>query len=568
MNLYFFLKFFLFKTNILFLLFIVKVILFALFEMVGIALLVTLVSILSGNNKSELIIDIFSVLEKYISLDLFNLLNLSLLTLFFYIFKSIYSIWFIKHQQNIIAKGHKDFCNGIFENYASGDSRLTRKFNSYEIIRNVNFISDKVFGEYFVSIFNLITEITVVIVLFSLFAYVDFSLSLILLVIGYIILKVLVKFVFNKSKIIGEKSVNAYGELVRIVNITIGLFKELRLLKLINIFRIDFKKSVEKYVNAKKFDNYISRLPVILIELFVVTIVVFLIIFQFDSDQKFISALPKLSLFAIGIVRLSPSINRISTNIHTIKFYTPSVMNLIFDFNFLKKANENTSNSTKTDFKKRIRFDKVTLNIFDESILKNISFTIDKGNKVLIYGESGSGKSSILNILSGLTKYNGGNVFIDGAATQKQRLELSNKISLVSQESFLIDNESIYYNICKKNKKKSQRDKKFDEIIKICDLDRFIKNITNKEHGIISENGKNISGGEKQRICIARSLYNDFDILLMDEPFSAIDKRSRNKIFKSILDKFKNKTIILVSHQKINDKFIDKFIKINNGRSI
>ena len=110
--------------------------------------------------------------------------------------------------------------------------------------------------------------------------------SLILLVIGYIILKVLVKFVFNKSKIIGEKSVNAYGELVRIVNITIGLFKELRLLKLINIFRIDFKKSVEKYVNAKKFDNYISRLPVILIELFVVTIVVFLIIFQFDFDQK------------------------------------------------------------------------------------------------------------------------------------------------------------------------------------------------------------------------------------------------------------------------------------------
>ena len=70
--------------------------------------------------------------------------------------------------------------------------------------------------------------------------------------------------------------------------------------------------------------------------------------------------------------------------------------------------------------------------------------------------ESGSGKSSILNILSGFTKYNDGNVFIDGAATQKQRLELSNKISLVSQESFLIDNESIYYNICKK-KKKSQK---------------------------------------------------------------------------------------------------------------
>ena len=564
MSLYYFLKFFLFKRNIIFFLFVTKVIFFALFEMIGIFLLVTLITILSGNHNSQFVEKFFIIVENITSLDLSNITNLSLITLSFYLFKAVYSIYFIRYQQTKIANAHRSFCNKIFENYASGDNRLTRKFKSYELIRNINFVSDKVFGEYCVSIFNLITEATVVAVLFTTFVLIDFKLAIGLLIIGYLIIKILTKLIFSKSEIIGQKSLNAYGELIHIVNITIGLFKELRLLKLLNIFKKNFNNTVTKYVEAKKYDNYISRIPVVVIELFVVTVIVFLIIFQLNGEQKFVEAIPKLSLFAIGIARLTPSINRISTNLHTIKFYTPSVMSLMFDYHFLNKANQDNVFVKKVKFKKLITFKNVDLAVFGEVVLNKINFTIKKGEKVLIYGASGSGKTSIINILSGFSPYDGGCILID-EKIQKHKIELINPISLVSQENNLINNETIYYNVTKKNKKKSFKDKKFNEITKICDLEKFINYTTNKEHNIISENAKNISGGEKQRICIARSLYSDFDILLMDEPFSSIDKLSSDKIFKKILTKFKTKTIVIVSHQNVNEKFIDKIIKVKKN---
>ena len=197
----------------------------------------------------------------------------------------------------------------------------------------------------------------------------------------------------------------------------------------------------------------------------------------------------------------------------------------------------------------------------NKNILKNISLEIEQNEKVLIIGSSGSGKSTILKLLKKYYKVNRNQIFIDD-------IDINDYLKKTLDESicYISQNESLYTDTLYNNIDlyRSISKEKIYEIAKICELD-FIDDKLGYNM-LIEENGFNLSGGQRQRLILSRSLLNDFNILLIDEATNQIDISLERKIFKRMFDKFKNRTIIAVSHRLENMDLFDKVIKINNSK--
>lgn len=213
-------------------------------------------------------------------------------------------------------------------------------------------------------------------------------------------------------------------------------------------------------------------------------------------------------------------------------------------------------------FDNKIEFRNVSLELKEKSILNNINITFEKNKKYVIIGESGSGKSTIIKMLMKYFEEYSGQIYVDGCDLKGYSDESwYNIVSMIPQEIFLF-NDTIKNNI---TLYETYDEDDFNNIIDKCMLKKAINSLTNMEESIINEGGKNFSGGERQRISIARALIRNTSLLLVDEATSALDIQTSYEIEK-ILVGCENNTVIVVTH-KITEmvKQFDRIIVIDNG---
>ena len=228
----------------------------------------------------------------------------------------------------------------------------------------------------------------------------------------------------------------------------------------------------------------------------------------------------------------------------------------------LSKIETKTSHSNKLPLKeiKTITFQNVCYCCENKTILKNINFTIQKGKKYLLIGKSGSGKTTLLNMIISKYKPTAGSILINGLdASVYNEKDIQSCIGIIQQESHIFDG-SIKDNLTLFNKYKLEND-----VLEQSQLSNYIQSLQNGVNSETVENGVGISGGEKQRISIARFLASKKQILLADEVTSALDKNTSDSIEKTILDCCN--TIVYCSHKydKILMKKFDYVIEIENG---
>jgi len=197
-------------------------------------------------------------------------------------------------------------------------------------------------------------------------------------------------------------------------------------------------------------------------------------------------------------------------------------------------------------------------------ILKNLNMKISGGKMTALVGHSGAGKSSILNLIPRFYDCNSGDITIDGKSIYSVKLKkLRNNISIVTQDTTLFDdtikNNILYANI-------NATDDEIKEASEKSFADEFIKNLPNKYDTLIGENGVRLSGGEKQRLSIARAMLKKTPIILLDEATSSLDAETENKIQKAISLLTKNKTTIVIAHRLSTILNSNKIFVINNGK--
>jgi len=198
-----------------------------------------------------------------------------------------------------------------------------------------------------------------------------------------------------------------------------------------------------------------------------------------------------------------------------------------------------------------------------DKLLAGVNLSIPVGSRILIYGNSGSGKSSLVKMIPRFLDYDSGNIFVSGNSIRNFSLfSLRKKICYVSQQEYLFQ-DSVINNICLGN---NENKNKFLKISKTCMVDEIVdKNILSYDM-LLEENGFNLSGGERQRIILARAILKDADIYIFDESFNEIDIERERQILKSLFEMFPEKTFIVVSHRFHNNDLFSKLYEMKDGK--
>ena len=349
-----------------------------------------------------------------------------------------------------------------------------------------------------------------------------------------------------------------------------------RAIKEIKVFgKEDF--FVKKFILDSKIEteteytkwNFMSTLPRFWLEWISISGMCFLVIVLFAINKEIESILPTIALFGAAAFRLTPSVARIIQNIQRIKFNYPVVENLSKEVSKSIKELKSFKNleNKKNNFSK---FEKISISNLsynypgsEKKIINNLNYEFSKNSLIGITGESGSGKTTLVNILLGLLKQSNGDIKFDEVVVENGLNVKKDFLGYVPQNIFLLD-DTIKKNIAFGVPEEKIDEKKVKEVLKSAQL---LKLLSQTKKGIetnIGELGNRLSGGQIQRIAVARALYNNPKILILDESTSALDIETETKIINELRILKKYVTIIFIAHRKsVLDK-CDKILKLND----
>ena len=198
----------------------------------------------------------------------------------------------------------------------------------------------------------------------------------------------------------------------------------------------------------------------------------------------------------------------------------------------------------------------------DKNIINNISFKINKNSSIALVGESGSGKSTIIKLIMGLIKYNSGNILIDNNELSKLNLNsFYDNVTYVSQEAPIFDGtlrENLVFD-------KKISDEKIIKVLKLVCLDKFYEKLENGLDTELGEKGIRMSGGERQRVALARLFFDDSKIIILDEATSAMDNITEKSVMENIVKQLDDKTLVVIAHRLETIKDVDKIYVLSDG---
>jgi len=302
----------------------------------------------------------------------------------------------------------------------------------------------------------------------------------------------------------------------------------------------------------------LQGLPPRLIEVFAVLgFLILIALNKWSANVQHVSLLD-IGVFMTASYKIIPGMVKILNSTGQIKTYE-------FTLNDLLLPDEHIINNHISPSKKSIRsikFENACFKFKESPVIDNLCFEIRPGDFVGVSGRSGLGKTTIVNLILGFLEQENGNIIINDKTTNtvERQLYLQN-ISYVKQQPFLI-NDSIRRNI-------TLTDEGYDadklmETMTFCGIESMFDQNDDGIDKLITENGKNISGGQRQRLALARALYHDFDLLILDEPFSEIDERAENVLLGKIKSLAKTgKMILMITHNKASLSFCNKIISMD-----
>lgn len=349
---------------------------------------------------------------------------------------------------------------------------------------------------------------------------------------------------------------------IKIINETFFNIKQIIISRLHSYFLEQFKNSNLRFMKSIYKNTLLANIPGNLVVFFGISS---LSIIMYLLSKKDIPVENSIALFGAIIFAFQKIFSQsqiIYSNYVKIKFTKNSAIDVLKIFE-MEKFDQEKFTHKNISFNKNIKikngtykYDKAKMNVFE-----NLNLNIKKGESVFILGDSGRGKSTLLNILSGLSNLTQGEILIDGKLLNKDIVQAwFRKIFYLSQNPQLFDDtiiSNIVLNISKINKKK------FKESLNISGLDKLIEQgILNKDKNI-GEKGKRISGGQRQRIMIARAIYANKDVLILDEATNSLDKKSEEEVFNNLIKLSKEKTLIVVSHHASLSRKFDQVINLN-----
>lgn len=535
-------------------------------EMIGIGLIFPILKIITDKN---FLADntYLNQLKFFLNIDSSNFGYLLLLLLIIFLFlKNFIIIIFITYKSKIVYSVLDNIRSKLFKNYLNQDYSFFVKKTPSKMIKNVQVESVTVMRA-FDGLISTYSELFLMIGSITILLLISFKITIYLIIFFILFGFLFLKFFRTKLKNLGAER-QELDHLI-LLNLQNGLFsfKELFFYNCKTFFLENFNLVSKKLKINLTINSIIGQSIRIAIEQIAIIIAstILIILLLFKQDIK--SYIPIIGAIFYAFFRILPSFNKLILNIQLFLISKEPINILTRELNETKHATitNNTPNDKKNFvFKNKIIINNLSFSFDNLKILDDINLEIKKTEKIGIIGKTGSGKSTLLNILMGLIYSNyKGTITIDELNLKDIRNEWFSNIGYVSQDNILLD-YSIIENITYEKDLKKINEKKYFEAISDSRLENLINDFKNRENLKLGNKGISISGGEAQRIALARALYKDSQVLVLDEFTSSLDSSTEKNIIEN-LSKL-NKTMIIVSHKLSSLTFCDRVYEIQEGK--
>lgn len=542
------------------------------FDIFSLGLVIPLIGILLGLETFDQ--DYFSylpILEPYLQKFEAGIL-ISILFLFGVILKNILVIVSTKYSYQIGFNTEKYLSSKILTNYLFSPFSFFVKNNTSKLLHN---LTQEIWKTQviIVSSFQLIAELIIVIAIIIFLMIINFKITLILITSLSVFSLVFVTLYKKKLTIFGEEKVKYETYRMRQLGEVFGGIKDVILKDAQKGIIKKFNENYDLIIKPTVFISVLRVIPRIWIEISFICGVSIFLIFILLSKQDVMTILPNIIFFTVCLIRILPAVSKILFTFQTINFGSATINLITNELNLINKSelqNKNYNNKMSPIFNEKIIIKDLNFSYGSRSILKNINFEIKKNTIIGITGKSGSGKSTLLNIILGLITDYKGEILIDNQNQKlsKNAIELinwRNKLGYISQSVFIND-DTLRKNIAIGVEESEIDETKIDQCIKLSRIDDFINELEKKKDTNLGQGGIKLSGGQIQRIGLARSLYADPNILVLDEPTSALGNKTEEEIF--LILKNLKKTVVVVTHSNKNLKHCDSVYHLDNTKII
>ena len=531
-------------------------------ELIGIGLIIPILGIFVGQDYDEYLSFLPFLSENY---------NIRILLIVFIIFNLVYLLKFVTSILSIFIRNqyywnlNRNISNKIFQNFINQDYLSHMTTHSSEKINTIRGEANLFSFGITSPLVDLIADL-ILLISISLFLLIyNFELSF-FVIIFFFLISFLWNRYYNKYLVdLGKMREKYAKETIKEIQNSFGNFRETIMFGLKELFFSRFQNHNKAFSDIGIKRDTITQIPRFLLELLSVTGILLIFSVLIKNKLPLSEILVLLGVIVFAALRMLPSVTKIIRSIQTLKFNSvvvDKIYNELNNNNYLKKSSEQ-----KLD---KIEFKKISFKNFnfkypktEKKILENIDLEIFKNEKIGIIGGTGSGKSTLINIISGLIYEKNALKVDDNFINEKKITSWQSNIGYVPHDVFLLD-ETIGYNISLQQDYKN-KEKNLLELLDKVELLEFVENQPTKLETLVGEKGGKLSRGQTQRLGIARALYTKPKILIFDEATSALDVDTEKKILKKLYDKKHDLTIISVSNRKSALEFCDRVFEVSDG---
>jgi len=552
------------QKKIKYILFLILGLISVFFESFGYLSIVPLITVLINPDYIEtsiILVEISKIIQS--SSDYDFIIKYGFICIFLFVFGSIFSFIQVALRVKFVNSIILDTRQKLLNNYLSKDLNFHKNNNTTHLVSKLFTQIDEMGQTVIFGFFEFINSTFLVLIFLFLLSIADWRLTLSALTFlsfFYLVIELNLK---KKIKKIANTIYESNLKALSFATEAIKLFKEISLKKQKEFFLNRFFKEINKIYQARNFVRIVPRFSRFLIETTGIGSIIVFILIIYSIEKNVDQFLETIILFSLSVYKIFPNLNKCFQININLKSGSKQLLNILNDIECKEtKKNYKIENNF---FNKSIELKDVSFFYDSKEIIKKVNLLINKNQTILIYGKSGSGKSTICDIISGHLSIKSGKMLIDGNQINLTEYnDIQKYYGYIGQEPMIL-NENFYKNI-------SLQDE-FNKIdvenaAKIARVDEFINTKNNEYNEIISENGKNLSGGQKQRISIARAIYLNPEILIIDEGTSNIDSATEKEIYDLIYKNFDFKTKIIITHHLKEFIKYDYCYKIDKGMVI
>ena len=519
---------------------------------------------ITNNEINPIIIDAYRSIKLIFNLNLDIQILSILIVAIIIVTKNVFSYFFEYWQLNFLNKLRLNLKNKILKSHFANDYQISSNIKMSTYVRDFNSTIES-FVQSLHSLIQFFVEFTIFIGILILLSLIQskeiiyFSALIALMALSiFFVLKKLIKSYGKRLLELQDKSLK---KLIDVLNST----KEIIIFNKESLFIKQFKSLESKSLNITKNVNLIQKFPKFFFESLVIVCFTIFIIIAKRNGIELNKLLPQLSIVFLALLKLLPAITKILFYSQKLNFAETAASKISADIKIFNKIKNEKKNIT---FKNSIKFQNIKFSYINRNniVFEKLNFKINKSDYIGIYGPSGGGKTTLISLLCGFYKPTEGKIFVDETVVNDlNKTNWLNNVSYLTQENNLLD-ESILRNVTFEFDNEKIDFNLFEEVCNQSGLRNLIQKLPEKYNTEIGQKGITISGGEKQRIGIARSLYAKKEILIFDESTSSLDDLNKSKFIETVNNLSLNKTIIIISHDQdvIKNCKIKYTLKNNN----